>query len=103
MEIGSTPSSPEVSKDIRKLDIGPARAQGHSPAPAAAPPAGDDSVNLTTDARQIQDLQSAVTATPTVDSGRVTALREAIANGSYPIDPQRIADALIAQDRAVFE
>lgn len=103
MEIGSTPSSPEVSKDIRKVDIGPARAQGHSPAPASVPPAGDDSVNLTADARQMQNLQSAVAATPTMDSGRVAALREAIANGSYPIDPQRIADSLLAQDRAVFE
>ncbi len=53
-------------------------------------------------ARQLQDMQSAVAATPVVDGRRVAALREAIANGSYQIDPQRVADGLLAQDRAAL-
>lgn len=98
MEIGPTPGTP----DIHKIDIAPARTQAGSSAPAAPLPAADDSVDLTGGARQLQDLQSAVAATPVVDSDRVAALREAIANGSYPIDPQRIADGLLAQDRAAL-
>jgi negative regulator of flagellin synthesis FlgM len=43
-----------------------------------------------------------VAATPVVNSERVAALREAIANGTYTIDPQRIADGLLTQDRAAL-
>jgi negative regulator of flagellin synthesis FlgM len=61
-----------------------------------------DSVDLTDSARQLQDLQAAVAGTPVVDNSRVDALREAIANGSYKVDPQRVADGLLAQDRAAL-
>ena len=64
-------------------------------------PANRDPVRLTAGARQLNDLQAAVAATPVVNSDRVAALREAIANGTYTIDPQRIADGLLSQDRAV--
>ena len=33
---------------------------------------------------------------PPIDSERVTAIRKAIENGSYPVIPTRIADAMIA-------
>jgi negative regulator of flagellin synthesis FlgM len=90
------------ASDVHKIDTTPARAQGSDravPAPTAAPV---ESVALTEGARQMQDLQAAVAATPVVDTDRVAALREAIANGSYRIDPQRIADGLLAQDRATL-
>ncbi len=98
MEIGPTPGA----SDIHKIDAAPTRAQAGSRAPAAAPPAAGDSVDLTDGARQLQELQSAVAATPVVDGNRVAALREAIANGSYQIDPQRIADGLLAHERAAL-
>jgi len=66
------------------------------------PTPGASDINKIDGARQLQDLQSAVAATPVVDGSRVAALREAIANGSYQIDPQRIADGLLAQDRAAL-
>ena len=99
MEIRPTPHT----SDIHKIDTAPPARSRRASAPAAALPADGDSVDLTDGARQLQDLQAAVAATPVVNSDRVAALREAIANGSYPIDPQRIADGLLAQDRAAFE
>lgn len=98
MEIGPT----QGISDIHKIDAPPARAQAHSHAPATVLPGAGDSVDLTDGARQLQNLQSAVAATPVVDTSRVAALREAIANGSYRIDPQGIADGLLAQDRAAL-
>ncbi len=98
MDIGPVSGTP----DIHKIDTAPARTQAGSRAPAAPLPATGDSVDLTDGARRLQDLQSAVAATPAVDGARVAALREAIASGSYPIDPQRIADGLLAQDRAAL-
>lgn len=97
MEIKPSPSTSEITR----IDAGAARAPGQGPAPAAAP-VDSDLVRLDS-ARQLNDLQAAVAATPVVNGDRVAALREAIANGTYTIDPQRIADGLLAQDRAAFE
>jgi len=98
MEIGPT----SATADIHKADAAPARPLPRGSAPVAPPPGTGDSVDLTDGARQLQDLQAAVAATPAVDSVRVAALRDAIANGSYQVDPQRIADGLLAQDRAAL-
>lgn len=98
MEIKPTSQTP----DIARVDTGAARPEPQAkPAPSPAHDKGD-AVNLTDGARQLHDLQSAVAATPAVNSDRVAALREAIANGTYVIDPQRIADGLLAQDRAAL-
>ncbi len=99
MEIKPTPHTPEITR----IDTSAARAQPQDHAPTAAVPVNSDPVRLTDGARQLNDLQAAVAATPAVNSDRVAALREAIANGTYTIDPQRIADGLLAQDRAAFE
>ena len=39
-----------------------------------------------------------VSSGPPVDAGKVAALRAAIAEGRYPIDPDRIAERMIALD-----
>lgn len=81
-------------------EVAATRREAHDSAPAARPDRTEDSVNLTDGARQLHELQGAVAGTPAVDAARVAELRGAIANGSYRIDPQRIADGLLAQDRA---
>lgn len=83
------------------MDIGPLSGTSETHKVETAQ-ARADSVDLTDSARQLQDLQAAVAGTPVVDSSRVDALREAIANGSYKVDPQRVADGLLAQDRAAL-
>jgi negative regulator of flagellin synthesis FlgM len=98
MEIGPT----QGISDNHKVDTAPARTQADSRVRASPLPAAGDSVDLTDGARQLRELQSAVAATPVVDNSRVVALREAIANGSYRVNPQRIADGLLAQDHAAI-
>lgn len=90
------------TSDVHKIDTAQARAKTSANTAPNAAPAPADSVDLTDSARQLQDLQAAVAGTPVVDSGRVEALRDAIANGSYTVDPQRIADGLLAQDRVAL-
>ncbi|HCO44359.1 MAG TPA: flagellar biosynthesis anti-sigma factor FlgM [Gammaproteobacteria bacterium] len=84
--------------ETQKTDVANLRAQTRDTMPGTRPGRGDESVNLTDSARQLHDLQGAVAGTPAVDHARVTALRTAIANGSYQIDAQRIADGLLAQE-----
>jgi negative regulator of flagellin synthesis FlgM len=102
MEIKSTSQTPDIARIDTRIDTGAARAEPQAKAPASGLPADGDSVKLTDSARQLNDLQGAVAATPVVNNDRVAALREAIANGTYVIDPQRIADGLLAQDRAAL-
>lgn len=98
MEIGPLSGT----SDVHKVDTAHTRAKTGEQAVSAAATAPADNVDLTDGARQLQDLQAAVAGTPVVDADRVAALRKAIADGSYKVDPQRIADGLLAQDRAAL-
>lgn len=49
-----------------------------------------ETMSVRTTARSVADLG------PPIDADRVAALKAAIADGSYSVDPGKIADALIA-------
>ena len=55
-----------------------------------------DSVEFSTAAQQLSSLQGELAAIDTVDMGKVDEIRQAISNGSYKIDAQKIADSLLA-------
>ena len=55
-----------------------------------------DSVELTGAVEQIAGRQADIAAIASVDMGKVTEIREAIANGSYKIDAKSIAQSLLA-------
>jgi len=54
-----------------------------------------DRVTLTDTARRLSDLTSTVSEPPTVDRQRVDAIRAAIQDGSYEVNPERIAERLL--------
>lgn len=54
-----------------------------------------DTVSLTNEATQLQSIQKTLEETPIVNSERVTALRAAIADGSYTIDATELAQNII--------
>ncbi len=62
-----------------------------------ATPASDDQVSLTGSAQALQASEGSHDVAP-VDSQRVGQLRQAIADGSYRIDVERIAAKLIELD-----
>ncbi len=62
--------------------------------PSAKPEAGAD-VQLTGAARGLAAIEQSVRALPAVDELRVAAVKERLQNGSYEIDPQRVADKLL--------
>jgi negative regulator of flagellin synthesis FlgM len=65
---------------------------------AAAKPvesAGDAGVRITDSARQLAALEQAIRELPDVDEARVAKVRAAIADGTYQVSPERIADKLI--------
>ncbi len=60
-----------------------------------------DTVSLTGTAQHLRSLEHNLAAQPVVDTQRVAATRQAIENGSYQIDPSRIANKMISLERAL--
>lgn len=57
---------------------------------------GGEQVRLSDEAQQIQQTTDRLRELPEVDAERVEKLRQAIADGSYQVDSQRLASRLIA-------
>ena len=55
-----------------------------------------DKVDLSPEAKNLQDIESNINRLPEVDHQRVSAIKDALREGSYSVDPQRLA-AKIAQ------
>jgi len=54
-----------------------------------------DTVSLTDAAERLQSLQQIVVNTPIVDQAKVDAIRAAVADGSYVIDAEKVAQNLL--------
>lgn len=83
LNIGSHPG-----KALREAVAGASRGGQDKPAPL-------DSVSVTAEASRLLAMEDRLAAMPDVDHERVAAIKQAIADGTYQIDPQRIAEKLI--------
>lgn len=54
-----------------------------------------DAVSLSTQGKAIGEMHSEMAATPSFDTAKVAAIKEAIANGSYVVDAEKLADNMI--------
>jgi len=59
----------------------------------------DDSVRLTQQATCLDAVQRALEPTPPLDTARIETLRHALAQGSYQINPQTIAQRMLELDQ----
>jgi negative regulator of flagellin synthesis FlgM len=59
----------------------------------------DENVQITGAARQLATLEQAVRDAPEVNSARVAQISTAIAQGTYTINSQHIADQLVQSDK----
>ena len=55
-----------------------------------------DSVEFSSAFKQLASLRDELASIDAVDMGKVDEIRQAISNGSYKIDTQKIADSLLA-------
>ena len=60
-----------------------------------------DSVSLTPRATQLRDLEQRISELPVSDVQRVNTVRDAINDGSFEVNPQRIANRLIGFELAL--
>jgi len=89
-------STPQAT--LGSLPLGP-RPDSATPQTAGAH-AGSAHVALSATARRLLELRD---GSADIDAERVAALRDAIASGKLAIDPERIADGLIASARELLK
>jgi len=66
---------------------------------ATGAPTTGDTVTITDTAARLSRLESTLAQVPVVDTQRVESIQRALANGTYEINPERIADKLLAMER----
>jgi negative regulator of flagellin synthesis FlgM len=54
-----------------------------------------DTLSLTDTATQLRSLQKTLADAPAVDNDRVSAIKAAIAEGSYKVDPSELANNMV--------
>ncbi|HUH91342.1 MAG TPA: flagellar biosynthesis anti-sigma factor FlgM [Lysobacter sp.] len=95
--------NPMAARAVELASTGPARARAgedRSQPVAATPPA--DSMRLTGEAAGLQALERSLGAAPAgIDVTKVNAVRAALADGSYRIDPEQIATRMLAFEEAL--
>ena len=64
-----------------------------APAPSSKPSA--DSVSITSLSSQLQALESSLSAVSVADTARVDAIKQAISEGRFKINPEVVADKLL--------
>lgn len=72
-------------------------------APAAQSPAGNVAKpQVSASTPGIQELQHAMANTPVMNADRVKEIKQAIAEGRFRVDPEKIADGLIDNVRQML-
>lgn len=74
---------------------------GAAPRPAGAAPAGDQ-VALSPLSARLQEIGGKMGDTAVVDAARVAEIKQAIADGQFRINPERIADGLLESVRQML-
>ena len=72
-----------------------------APEKSSAPSQAADQVSLTPAAQQLRQLEQQIAEQPVVDTQKVNAVKESLANGSFEIDPNRIAGKMMSLERAL--
>lgn len=83
---GTTGQAPSRQKNAASTSSSPAKT-------------GLDSVSLSGTSSQMQALETSINQSSGFDAAKVEAIKKAISEGSYSINPEKIADSLLASVR----
>ncbi|MAA63972.1 MAG: flagellar biosynthesis anti-sigma factor FlgM [Alteromonadaceae bacterium] len=61
-----------------------------------------DSVSLSSQARDLKKLEERLDSYPEVDDARVEQIKAALADGSYKIDAEQLAQKMLDMDNSIF-
>jgi negative regulator of flagellin synthesis FlgM len=98
----------KVASKINGLETRPVRIAAGTAVPKAGAdstaardtlPGGAQDVQITSAARGLAALEQKLRDAPAIDEARVAAVRQKLDDGSYQVDPQRVADKLMRMER----
>ena len=69
--------------------------KGKSAGKASAPASASDSLTLTESSNRIRSLESQLASVEVTDAGKVESVKAALANGTFAVDAEVVADRLI--------
>jgi negative regulator of flagellin synthesis FlgM len=67
--------------------------------PAAPAASGGDSLTLTESSTRVRALESQLATVDVADAGKVESVKAALANGTFTVDAEVVADRLIDQTK----
>lgn len=77
----------------------PARSESNSSSSSSdtvsRSPQNQDAVLLSPQGKAVGEMYNKMVSQPSFDNAKVAAIKEAIANGSYKVDPEKLADNMI--------
>ena len=95
------PSNAQVTDIASQARTAPQPAADKTEKPAGEQAARGDQVSLTPTAQQLRGLEEQIANQPVVDPERVNAVKEALANGSYEINSDRIAGKMMDLEKII--
>jgi len=95
---GATGKPANATTNKTKAATGGNAAKGVS---SSASNTENDSVELTEEASRIQKIENSLASIPVVDPGRVKAIGDALEDGSYRVDAEKVADKIIEIEQQI--
>ena len=94
----------QVNSPKTTTDKAPDTKTGNQPAPAeqAGKQAHGENVNLSKQAKELRQMGEKLDSYPEVDDSRVEAIRAALADGSYKVDAEKVAQKMLEMDESIF-
>jgi negative regulator of flagellin synthesis FlgM len=96
---GQNPAQISNAKAETKGQVG--RTDPVVPKQQTGQPSTPDTVTLTDTATQLHKLEAAVIAAPIVDTERVEDVKQAIRDGQYQINSQRVAEKMLRFEKGL--
>lgn len=77
--------------------------QGQATPPQPGQAKSADSVSMTDKVSHLQEIETRLAAIPSVNSAKVDQIKQAIADGSFKIDPSSIANKLMDMETSILD
>ncbi|WP_372963906.1 flagellar biosynthesis anti-sigma factor FlgM [Marinobacter sp.] len=71
-------------------------------AKAQSPAARGESVSLSSQAKNLKQLEEKLGSYPEMDDDRIAQIRSALDNGTYKVDAEKLAQKMLEMDKSIF-